>query len=328
MSAPADGRAEATGGADATGGAGDGGAPDRPVDLVRAEAARPHRRPSDLLAITGMSGAGRSTAADVVEDLGWFVVDNLPPALLTNLLEVVDAEEEGYRVAVVADVRSHSFPANLTEALTRADEAGVRTRLLYLEADDDVLVSRFEGVRRPHPLQGGDRLVDGIARERAALADLRGSADVVLDTSGLNVNQLAATLRHAFAGPDDDLLRVTVVSFGFKHGLPVDADTVADARFLPNPHWVPELRPRTGTDPEVAAYVLAQAGAEQLLDATEAMVRLAAPGYLREGKHYATVAIGCTGGRHRSVALATELGRRLTGAGLRTRVVHRDLGRE
>ena len=285
-------------------------------------------RPAELLAITGMSGAGRSTAADVVEDLGWFVVENLPPALLANLLEVVDADQEGNRIAVVADVRSRSFPDALRAGLERAHDAGVRTRLLFLEADDDVLVSRFEGVRRPHPLQGEGRLVDGIERERAALAELRGSADVVLDTSHLNVNQLAATLRHAFAGPYTDELRVTVVSFGFKYGLPIDADVVTDARFLPNPHWVPELRPRPGTDPDVATYVLAQDGAEELLESASRLVELTAPGYLREGKYYATVAIGCTGGRHRSVALATELGRRLVAAGMRTRVVHRDLGRE
>jgi UPF0042 nucleotide-binding protein len=286
------------------------------------------RRPSELLAITGMSGAGRSTAADVVEDLGWFVVDNLPPALLGNLLDVVDVEHEGQRLAVVADVRSPNFPANLSAALTRAEAAGVRTRLLFLEADDDALVRRFEGVRRPHPLQGDGRLVDGIDRERALLADLRGAADVVLDTSHLNVNQLAATLRHAFATSDSDVLRVTVVSFGFKYGLPIDADVVTDARFLPNPHWIPALRPRPGTDPEVAAYVLAQAGAAELLDTAERLVRLTAPGYLREGKHYATVAVGCTGGRHRSVALTEQLTRRLAAAGMRTRVVHRDLGRE
>ncbi len=300
-----------------------------PVDTrPDAPAAVSGRRPSDLLAITGMSGAGRSTAANVVEDLGWFVVDNLPPALLDSLLSVVEAEEPGYRLAVVADVRSRSFPSHLSAALTRAADAGVRTRLLYLEADDDVLVRRFEGVRRPHPLQGEGRLVDGIARERLMLADLRGAADVVLDTSHLNVHELAATLRHAFAAPDADELRVTVVSFGFKYGLPIDADMVTDARFLPNPHWVPELRPRSGTDPEVARYVLSRPGAEQLLSNVEAMVTLAAPGYLREGKHYATVALGCTGGRHRSVALAAELCRRLSATGLRTRVVHRDLSAE
>jgi len=286
------------------------------------------RRPSELLAITGMSGAGRSTASDVVEDLGWFVVDNLPPVLLADLLEAVDVEHEGYRLAVVADVRSPNFPTNLSAALTEAAAAGVRTRLLFLEADDEVLVRRFEGVRRPHPLQGDGRLVDGIERERALLAELRGAADVVLDTSHLNVNQLAATLRHAFATPDDDQLRVTVVSFGFKYGLPIDADIVTDVRFLPNPHWVPALRPKPGTDPEVAAYVLAQPGATDLLDTAERLVSLAAEGYLREGKHYATVAVGCTGGRHRSVALAEALSRRLGNAGMRTRVVHRDLGRE
>lgn len=298
-----------------------------PADARPLERASPGR-PSELLAITGMSGAGRSTAAAVVEDLGWFVVNNLPPALLANLLEAVDSHEQGDRLAVVADVRSRGFPTHLTTALDRAQQAGIRTRLLFLEADDDVLVRRFEGVRRPHPLQGDGRLVDGIVRERAMLAELRGSADVVLDTSSLNVHQLAATLRHAFAAPDSDRLHTTVVSFGFKYGLPIDADTVTDARFLPNPHWVPALRARPGTDPEVADYVLGQPGATDLLDTAERLVTLAAPGYLREGKHYATVAVGCTGGRHRSVALAEALGRRLAAAGLHTRVVHRDLGRE
>lgn len=284
--------------------------------------------PTDLLVITGMSGAGRNTAAAVVEDLGWFVVSNLPPALLPSLLSTVDPAEAGERLAVVADVRSPSFATALPGVLAEAQAAGMRTRLLYLEAADDVLVRRFESSRRPHPLQGGDRLLDGIARERSMLSELRGAADLVLDTSHLNVHQLAASLRHAFGDPDADRLAVTVVSFGFKHGLPVDADTVADARFLPNPHWVPELRPRTGTDRAVADYVLGQPGAGELVETAARLVALAAPGYLREGKHYATVAVGCTGGRHRSVALAEALGARLAATGLHTRVVHRDVGRE
>lgn len=285
---------------------------------------------TELLVVTGMSGAGRSTAAAVVEDLGWFTVSNLPGVLLPQLLAVLTGRGDSpSKVAVVADVRSRSLFANLTDVLSALPPGGPRVRVLFLEADDDVLVRRFESSRRPHPLQGDGRLVDGITAERELLAELRGSADLVLDTSRLNVHQLGAAIRHAFpADADGQELRVTVVSFGFKHGLPIDADSVTDVRFLPNPHWVPELRPLTGLDPRVSGYVLAQPGASEVVGGVADLIALSGAGYVREGKYYATAAIGCTGGKHRSVALAEELGLRLRARGIAARVVHRDVGRE
>lgn len=287
-------------------------------------------RVEEVLVVTGMSGAGRSTASHVLEDIGWFTVSNLPPVLLPQLLGLIGGgAETPTRVAVVVDVRSRSFFADLTEVLAALSDHGPRIRVLFLEAEDDVLVRRFESSRRPHPLQGDGRLLDGITAERTLLGELRGTADLVLDTSRLNVHQLAAAVRHAFpTDADSQALRVTVVSFGFKYGLPVDADSVTDVRFLPNPYWIPELRPLSGLDAPVAEHVLAQEGAREVLDGVADLIALAGVGYVREGKYHATAAIGCTGGRHRSVALAEALGRELTARGLVTRVVHRDLGRE
>ena len=282
----------------------------------------------DLAIITGMSGAGRSTAANVLEDLGWFVVDNLPPALLPTLAELGGRSRgDVSRLAAVVDVRSRAFFADLTEALSRLADDGSDPRIVFLEASDDALVRRHEAVRRPHPLQGEGRLVDGIAREREMLRDLRAEADIVLDTTDLNVHELASKVLSAFQA-DRPGLHATVMSFGFKYGLPVDADLVADARFLPNPHWVPELRPLPGTDGKVRDYVLGQQGADDFLDTYARLLEIVGAGYRREGKRYATVAIGCTGGKHRSVAIAEELARRLTESGVDTSVEHRDLGRE
>jgi UPF0042 nucleotide-binding protein len=282
----------------------------------------------DLAIITGMSGAGRSTAANVLEDLGWFVVDNLPPALLPTLAELGGRSRgDVWRLAAVVDVRSRAFFADLTEALAKLAADGSDPQIVFLEASDDSLVRRHEAVRRPHPLQGEGRLVDGIAREREMLRDLRAEADIVLDTTDLNVHELASKVLSAFQA-DRPGLHATVMSFGFKYGLPMDADLVADARFLPNPHWVPELRPLTGSDPKVREYVLGQAGAAEFLDAYEQLLDIVGAGYRREGKRYATIAIGCTGGKHRSVAIAEELARRLTLSGVDTAVEHRDLGRE
>jgi UPF0042 nucleotide-binding protein len=281
----------------------------------------------EVLVVSGMSGAGRSTAADVIEDLGWFVVENLPAPMLYDLVELVEAHGEA-RLAIVVDVRSRSFFAALRGALSGLAERGVRPQLLYLEASDDVLVRRFESVRRPHPLQGSGRVLDGIRREREMLADLRGDADLVVDTSTLNVRQLAAKIATAFGREEAATLRATVLSFGFKYGIPVDADLVIDMRFLPNPHWVPELRPHSGLDADVSAYVLEQPEAKEFLDAYVAVLRVVLRGYLREGKRYVTVAVGCTGGKHRSIAMSEEVARRLRGDGIATLVVHRDLGRE
>ncbi len=283
----------------------------------------------ELVIVTGMSGAGRSTVGHALEDLGWFVVDNLPPALLPTLLEL-GARSQGSvpRIAAVVDVRGRSFFADLRTSLGALAEMGIVPRVVYLEASDEALVRRFESVRRAHPLQAEGRVTDGIAAERTLLEEVRETADLVIDTTTLNVHELRSRVEEALAGSVAPTLRATLVSFGFKYGLPADADLVLDCRFLPNPHWVPELRPRSGLDPEVSAYVLAQPGAGELLVRYSDVLELIAPGYLREGKRYVTVAVGCTGGKHRSVAMSEALAGLLRDAGLETRVVHRDLGRE
>ncbi|MCK9895375.1 RNase adapter RapZ [Frankia sp. AgB32] len=283
----------------------------------------------DLAIITGLSGAGRSTAAKCLEDLGWFVVDNLPPALLSTMAELGHRSGGAVsRIAVVVDVRGRAFFSDLRAAVAALDARGMHPRMLFLEASDDALIRRFDHVRRPHPLQGDGRVVDGIGRERALLAELRGEADLVLDTTDLNVHELRAKIDAAFGQPDARRLNATIVSFGYKYGLPLDADLVADCRFLPNPHWVEELRPYTGRDPQVRDYVLAQPGAVAFLDQYAALLRLVGEGYAREGKRYLTLAVGCTGGKHRSVAMAEQIGSRLAADGVGVRVVHRDLGRE
>jgi len=283
----------------------------------------------ELVVVTGMTGAGRSTAAKVLEDLGFFVVDNLPPQLLSHMVKLVSEEAGGEsRIVVVVDVRSRWFFTELRGSLAEMRESGVRPWVLYLEASDEVLVRRQEAARRPHPLQGGGRLLDGIAHEREMLRDLRGDADLIVDTSSLNVHQLAAKVLNAFSQEGEVAVRATVVSFGFKYGIPVDADLVVDMRFLPNPHWVPELRPHTGLEKEVRDYVLGHPDAKQFLDRYEELLRTLAAGYLREGKRYITVAVGCTGGKHRSIAMAEALAERMRANDIPTLVTHRDLGRE
>ncbi|WP_425268826.1 RNase adapter RapZ [Kitasatospora cheerisanensis] len=283
----------------------------------------------ELVIISGMSGAGRSTAAKCLEDLGWFVVDNLPPALIPTMVDL-GARSQGAvpRIGVVVDVRGRTFFDDLLTSLEELEKRGVRLRVVFLDSSDDALVRRFESVRRPHPLQADGRIVDGIAQERELLRELRGEADLVVDTSNLNVHQLRAKMDAQFAGQDEPELRATVMSFGFKYGLPVDADLVVDCRFLPNPHWVPELRARTGTDPDVAEYVFQQPGAQPFLDGYTELLRIITEGYRREGKRYMTLAVGCTGGKHRSVAMSEQLTKRLIADGVETVLVHRDMGRE
>jgi UPF0042 nucleotide-binding protein len=283
----------------------------------------------ELVIISGMSGAGRSTAAKCLEDLGWFVVDNLPPSLIPTMVDL-GARSQGAvaRIGAVVDVRGRTFFDDLLASLKDLEQRGVRLRVVFLEASDDALVRRFESVRRPHPLQGDGRIVDGIAQERTLLRDLRGEADLVIDTSSLNVHELRAKMDAQFSDDQEPQLRATVMSFGFKYGLPVDADLVVDCRFLPNPHWVPELRARTGTDEEVARYVFDQPGAKEFLDQYADLLRIVTEGYRREGKRYMTLAVGCTGGKHRSVAMSERLARRLIADGLETVLVHRDMGRE
>jgi RNase adapter protein RapZ len=288
----------------------------------------PDRHHGELVVVTGMTGAGRSTAAKELEDLGFYVVDNMPPSLLRDVVRLVDESRGSDQpIAVVVDVRSGSFFQSL-QANLALGATGRRTTLVFLEATDDVLVRRQEAARRPHPLQAGGRLLDGLQRERKVLADLRSEADLVIDTSTLNVHQLTDRIAEAFGTPDSTRLSVTVTSFGFKYGIPVDADFVADMRFLPNPYWVPELRAHSGRDEDVAAYVMSRDGAEEFLDGYVPLLLGVAEGYLREGKRFMTIAIGCTGGKHRSVAMTEEITRRLSDKGYLARATHRDLGRE
>jgi UPF0042 nucleotide-binding protein len=282
----------------------------------------------ELVVVTGMTGAGRSTAAKELEDLGFYVVDNLPPTLLRDVVRLVDDSlGPDQPIAVVVDVRSGSFFQSL-QANVAQGATGRRTTLVFLEATDDVLVRRQEAARRPHPLQGSGRLLDGLHREREVLAPLRSEADRIIDTSALNVHQLTDQVALAFGTPDSTRLNVTVVSFGFKYGIPVDADFVADMRFLPNPFWVPELRQLTGRDEDVADYVKSRDGAAEFLDGYVPVLLGVAEGYLREGKRFMTIAVGCTGGKHRSVAMTEEIAQRMNREGYVTRATHRDLGRE
>jgi len=282
----------------------------------------------ELVLVTGMTGAGRSTTAKVLEDVGFFVVDNLPPQMLGGTVELLGQSEGASRLAVVVDARSGQFFPALNGALDELRSAGLRPQIVYLEASDEVLVRRQEAARRPHPLISGGRLLDGFQRERELLRVLRGAADMVIDTTNLNVHQLAAKVSTTFADVTNAGLRATVVSFGFKYGIPVDAEMVADMRFLPNPHWVDDLRPLTGLDEPVRDFVRSQPAAEDFLDQYEKLLLTLTDAYVRENKRFLSIAIGCTGGKHRSVAISESLGERLRAHGIPSVVVHRDLGRE
>ena len=288
--------------------------------------------PTDFVIVTGMSGAGRSTTANAMEDQGWYVVDNLPPTLLVAMAELArsarDQGVEDLKVAAVVDVRARRFFSELRNALLQLRADGWQPHLIFLDATDEALVRRFESVRRPHPLQGDGRLLDGIQRERELLRDLRADAQVVIDTSGLNVHQLSRKVAPLLGEERGPGLRLAVMSFGFKYGIPLDADFVVDMRFLPNPFWVPELKSMTGRDAEVADWVLDQEGAEDFVDRFVALMEPITEGYLREGRRYATIAVGCTGGKHRSVAVAEAVAARLATDRIATFVVHRDLGQE
>jgi RNase adapter protein RapZ len=284
----------------------------------------------ELLILTGMSGAGRSTVAHALEDLGWYVVDNLPPALLPQLAE--QSLETHAALAVVVDVRGGKFFDELNNALATLKSSSTPFRLLFLDASDQALVQRFESTRRPHPLQAKDRIVDGIERERAKLEEIRAQADVVIDSSNLNVHQLEKRTAEIFAAGMLPTLRINVLSFGYKYGIPVDADLVLDCRFIPNPHWIPELRPLTGLDAPVSAKVLESEGVADFVQSYVSVVQKMIPGYFREGKKYVTIAIGCTGGKHRSVAVAEEIARQLSAISsdleISAHATHRDVGRE
>ncbi|WP_309081860.1 RNase adapter RapZ [Zhihengliuella sp.] len=290
------------------------------------EAVKPEE--TELLVITGMSGAGRTTVAHALEDHGWYVVENLPPQMLRML---TDIGERGtlHKLGVVLDVRSHSFFPRLSDALGELTAAGVAYRLLFVDADDDALVRRFEQGRRPHPLQGEGSLLDGIRAERELLEPLRTKAEIVLDTTDRNIHTLSTEITELFSEDGPIVVRLNLMSFGFKYGLPADANFVADVRFIPNPHWVPELRPHTGQEAPVRDYVFQAEGTEQFVANYVEALKPVLEGYRRENKHYATIALGCTGGKHRSVAVVEELAHRLSQVpSITVRINHRDLGRE
>lgn len=288
-----------------------------------------HRGSSEILIVTGMSGAGRSTAANALEDLDWYVVDNLPPQMLTPLLDLTEKSGDSVpRLAVVVDVRGRDMFARLPQAV-RALRRSRTVRVLFLDASDDVLVRRFEAVRRPHPLQEDGTILDGIVAERARLAAVRETADVIVDTTRFNVHELASQVAELFAQVGAARHTTTVMSFGFKYGLPPDADMVADMRFLPNPFWVPELRALTGQDAHVRDYVLGVEGASEFIEAYATALEPVLDGYQRENKRHSVIAIGCTGGKHRSVVMAHEIAARIAVTpGVSVSVKHRDLGRE
>ena len=280
--------------------------------------------------ITGLSGAGRSEVAKVFEDLGYFVIDNLPPALIEKMVELVSAPGSKVKqVALVVDVRGGEFFPELEKALDEIRDRGFDLRVLFLEASDPALVRRYESTRRKHPLGAGDRVIDGIFQERQIMRRMRDSADVLIDTTDLNVHELRDKVSSLFADPAARAgIAVNVISFGYKHGIPLDADLVFDCRFLPNPHWVDELRPLNGTNRKVRGYVLNAEGTEQFLSKLRDLLGFLLPGFVKEGRHYLTIGIGCTGGKHRSVVIGDEIARYLQEKGFPSTVVHRDLDRE
>jgi UPF0042 nucleotide-binding protein len=283
----------------------------------------------ELLVVTGMSGAGRSTVGNALEDLGWYVVDNLPPQMLRPLVDLSERASGSLpKIAAIVDIRGGKLFTDVQDALQEL-RTSARVRVLFLDATDAVLVRRFEQVRRPHPLQGDGTLLDGITKERRRLEGLRETSDIVVDTSELNIHQLATSISEKFAEAEAPGVQVTIVSFGFKYGLPADADLVADMRFLPNPFWIPELKALTGLDAEVSGYVLGAKGAEEFVAAYAKALSPVLAGYQRENKRHATIAIGCTGGKHRSVAVGEKLASLLRAEpGVVVNVKHRDLGRE
>lgn len=287
---------------------------------------------NEVVVVTGMSGAGRSTVAHAMEDLGWYVVDNLPPSMLADLCQM--AAKSATSIAVVIDVRGRHFFDDLSKALGELTEKSITHRVLFVDAADDVLVRRFESTRRPHPLQGTGRIVDGISKERERLQEVRSVADIVVDSSSLNIHQLEKKVGDLFDTHEGADLRVNILSFGYKYGIPVDADLVTDCRFISNPFWVPELRPLNGLDQPVKDAVLETDNVQLFLDRYIALFETMATGFIHEGRKYLTLAVGCTGGKHRSVAIAHELAKRLdglthsTGKKISAAAIDRDLGRE
>jgi UPF0042 nucleotide-binding protein len=286
----------------------------------------------NLIIVSGMSGAGRSTVAHALEDLGWYVVDNLPPAMIPGF--VSETAKVAPNIAVVVDVRGRDLFTPLESSITQLKNEGVQVRIFFVDSSDEVLIKRFESTRRPHPLQGNGVISDGIAKERAALLEVRALSDAIIDSSALNIHQLMIRVNDLVESDDKNILKVNVLSFGYKYGTPVDADLVFDCRFIPNPHWIPELRPLTGKDESVKKYVLHEANVPEFLDQSTQLFTTVAKGFLTEGRKFLTIAVGCTGGKHRSVAIAGELANRLNnleilpGKFLNTQSLHRDLGKE
>lgn len=299
------------------------------IPILDETSALPDATDAEMIIITGMSGAGRTRAAMALEDLDWYVVDNLPPTLLTALAGMMTADGTGvHRLGAVVDVRSREFFQDFATVLSKLEEEKVNFRLIFLDCDEATLVRRYESNRRPHPLQGDGRILDGIRKERALLEPLKKQADEIIDTSGMGVHDLTRHMRDVVADASDTPLKLTVMSFGFKYGIPLDADHVLDVRFLKNPYWVTELRHLTGRDEPVAKYVLEQPGARQFAEDYADLLAPMLKGYLSELKPFVTIAIGCTGGKHRSVAMTELIATKLRGENFPVRVTHRDLGRE
>ena len=287
---------------------------------------------SRVLIVSGMSGAGRSTVAHALEDLGWYVVDNLPPAMIENLVNLLKSTIT--KIAVIIDVRGGEFFDSFSKSVADLTKLGVSSQTIFIDAADDALVKRFESTRRPHPLQGSGRVLDGISKERERLREIKESADLIIDSSSLNIHQLERRISDYFQDASDADLSVNILSFGYKYGLPADADLVMDCRFISNPHWVPELRPLNGLDQEVSNAVLGSENVQEFLNRYELLFETMALGFINEGRKFLTLAIGCTGGKHRSVAIAAELlnrlknGNRLNNFKINSQATHRDLGRE
>lgn len=283
----------------------------------------------EIVIITGLAGAGRETAAHALEDMGWYVVYNIAPQLIRTLYDLQAASTGGQpQFAVVSDPRSGALFSELPQVITELGNSEINPRVLFLEADENTLVRRFDSVRRPHPLQGEEGVIDGIRREKELLAPLRRMADLVIDTAKYNVHQLSMRMRKEFGSAHHHTVTINILSFGFKYGLPIESDYVADVRFLPNPYWVPELRALKGTEHKVSEYVFSQGNAEEFIKNYVEMLIPVLRGYKEENKQFATVAIGCTGGKHRSVAVSERLAEELKKLGYPIKIRHRDLGRE
>ncbi|HVM34723.1 MAG TPA: RNase adapter RapZ [Actinomycetota bacterium] len=284
----------------------------------------------EVTVITGLSGAGRSEAAKALEDFGWFVIDNLPPALISKMMPLVFAKgSDIQRVALVIDARGGQFFAEAAQELENLRREQSNFRMLFLDASDETLVRRFDATRRVHPLAPDDSVAVGIQRERELMRFFRDGADLLIDTSDMSVRKLRSKLAAYFEDETPtEGLKITLISFGFKYGLPLDADIVFDARFLPNPHWIDELRPLSGADDAVQEYVLSHDASQQFIERTRDLLEVLVPGYQAEGRHYLTVAVGCTGGRHRSVVLTERVAALIREHELSVRVIHRDIERD